>query len=381
MMPAQIAAGGPPLFEAPGFDAVHLPASGRSAEAVWYDVFAVGDGRFVISTGSVPGTGAGAKALMSAVREAFAGGPVPEASALLAAAAEAVFVRRGNAEPAFATAIVGILDGAERTFTYVCAGHPPPSIRYHDGTVTGLPADGLPLGLDERDHPTAQVVVELDDVELLVLFSGSLMQPAHSLADGLNRFGHVLADDRISCCGDPAGWIARRMLGSTPHDEVAVLVLTFPRSRPARRADAPVERPRWIVSWSFDSNAAASNDARRAFLACLASKAGAASAIDRSAAELIFGELLGNVVRHAPGPVEIRLDWTGPLPVLHVLDSGPGFRSRRKRERLPVDDWSESGRGLFIVNACAEQFSVRNRSGRGTHACATLPAASLPPAS
>jgi anti-sigma regulatory factor (Ser/Thr protein kinase) len=60
---------------------------------------------------------------------------------------------------------------------------------------------------------------------------------------------------------------------------------------------------------------------------------------------------------------------------LHVLDNGPGFRSRRKRERLPVDDWSESGRGLFIVNACAVSFTVRNRHGRGTHASATLPPA------
>lgn len=380
MMSAQIAAGGP-IIEAPGFDAVHLPPSGRNADAVWYDVFAVGDGRFVITTGSVPGSGTEAESLMSAVREAVASGPVPEVPALLVDAAEAVFQRRNTVEPAFATALVGILDCVERTFTYVCAGHPPPLIRYHDGTVAELPADGLPIGLDERDHPPAQVIVELDDVELLVLFAGSLVQPADNLAEGFNRFRHVLADDRISCCGDPAAWIARRMLDGVPHGEVAVLVLTFPRSRPARRAHVPVERPRWIVSWSFDSNAAASNDARRAFLACLASKESSGRSIDRSAAELIFGELLGNVVRHAPGPVEIKLDWTGPLPVLHVLDSGPGFRSRRKRERLPDDDWSESGRGLFIVNACAVEFSVRNRSGRGTHACATLPPALLPPAS
>ena len=60
-------------------------------------------------------------------------------------------------------------------------------------------------------------------------------------------------------------------------------------------------------------------------------------AIDVAAAELIFGELLGNVVRHAPGLVEITLDWTAELPVLHVLDNGPGFQSRRSRERLPAD--------------------------------------------
>jgi anti-sigma regulatory factor (Ser/Thr protein kinase) len=88
---------------------------------------------------------------------------------------------------------------------------------------------------------------------------------------------------------------------------------------------------------------------------------------------LIFGELLGNVVRHAPGLVEITLDWNDEAPVLHVLDNGSGFASRRARERLPDDDWSESGRGLFIVNACAAAFSVQARPGCGTHASATLP--------
>jgi anti-sigma regulatory factor (Ser/Thr protein kinase) len=163
------------------------------------------------------------------------------------------------------------------------------------------------------------------------------------------------------------------MLDPLAPDGAALLTLAFPLGRATPRAHNG-EPPSWKVSWSFDSTAAAANSVRRAFLACLSSKDSGGKAIDLAAAELIFGELLGNVVRHAPGPVDIALDWTGDLPVLHVLDSGPGFRSRRNRERLPVDDLSESGRGLFIVNACAKQFTVRNRNGRGTHATATLPA-------
>jgi anti-sigma regulatory factor (Ser/Thr protein kinase) len=42
-------------------------------------------------------------------------------------------------------------------------------------------------------------------------------------------------------------------------------------------------------------------------------------------AELIFGELLGNVVRHAPGPVEISFDVGSDAAILHVIDSGPEF--------------------------------------------------------
>ncbi len=235
-----------------------------------------------------------------------------------------------------------------------------------------LPADGLPIGLAEANFPPASVVVDLTDASLLVLYSSVLVHTTKDVDDGLLRLRDVLADERMTHCSSPAPWLARRMLSGRSHDDAALLTVTVPR-RPAAPLMPAGIKPRWRVAWSFDSTAAASNGARRAFMGCLKSRADAARLLDLAAAELIFGELLGNVVRHAPGPVEIRLDWTGTLPVLHVLDSGPGFESRRKRERLPADDWSESGRGLFIVNACALDFSLRNREGCGTHASATLP--------
>ena len=88
------------------------------------------------------------------------------------------------------------------------------------------------------------------------------------------------------------------------------------------------------------------------------------------AAEHVFGELLGNVVRFAPGPVEIELDWNnGAAPVLHVLDRGPGFTFTPK---LPTDLLSERGRGLYIVWALAADFNVTPRHDGGSHARAVL---------
>ena len=88
------------------------------------------------------------------------------------------------------------------------------------------------------------------------------------------------------------------------------------------------------------------------------------------AAELVFGELLGNVVRFAPGPVEIVLNWThAAAPVLHVLDRGPGFTFAPK---LPLDLLSERGRGLYIVWSLAEDFNVTPRHDGGAHARAVL---------
>jgi anti-sigma regulatory factor (Ser/Thr protein kinase) len=353
-----------------GIDALHVPANRRRSQAAWCDVFALGTERFVVSIGNVAGGEAESGALTRAVREAFDFGSAgPEPQMLLNAAAAIVRGRTAPGAPAV-SATVGIIDCLERSFTYVSAGHPPPFVRYGDGTVAALPADG-PTG---RDHPPAQVVVDLNDAALLLLYSSALVQVVSDAEDGLRRVQGVLADERMADCSAPAAWIARQILGDVSHDEAAVISLTLAPGAGVNSADKG-KLPHWSAAWSFDTRSAASNGARRAFLACLKSKAGQGVAIDLAAAELIFGELLGNVVRHSPGRVDIILDWTAVLPVLHVLDRGPGFRSRRKRERLPVDELSESGRGLFIVNACAPDFSVRNRNGRGTHASATLPPA------
>jgi anti-sigma regulatory factor (Ser/Thr protein kinase) len=363
-----------PSSEGLAIDALLVPANRRSAEHPWYDVFAIGEERFVVAIGNVTGSAADAAALLLPVRERFAGGAATTEPGSLRRAAEALLAPRAHSPATFGTAIIGIVDCAAQTFTYVSAGHPPPFIRYPDGTVAALPADGLPLGLAEFDYPPAEVVVNLQGAELLMLYSNVIVQTTKDVADGLARLRHFLGDERLTSCSSPAAWIARRTLGDRSHDAAALLALKLAsRRRSADAFAAPAgDRPRWSVSWSFDATGPASTGARRAFLSCLASKDNAGRAIDFAAAELIFGELLGNVVRHAPGLVEIRLDWTGELPVLHVLDNGPGFRSRRARERLPVDDLSENGRGLFIVNACAAKFSVRNRKGRGTHASAVL---------
>jgi len=85
--------------------------------------------------------------------------------------------------------------------------------------------------------------------------------------------------------------------------------------------------------------------------------------------KMVFGELVGNAVRHAPGVVDVELTWDDPsTPILHVVDDGPGFASR---SGLPNDD-AESGRGLFLVECLTRAFSVTRESVRG--ACATSPA-------
>jgi anti-sigma regulatory factor (Ser/Thr protein kinase) len=121
--------------------------------------------------------------------------------------------------------------------------------------------------------------------------------------------------------------------------------------------------------WSFDAeNARAAQDARGQFVRYLRAKA--APGGDISMAELVFGELIGNVVRHAPGSIEIDLDWSGEYPALHVIDRGRAFDGV---SHLPDNVLSESGRGLFIVNALTRSLRIEHVPGYGNHVTAELP--------
>ena len=95
----------------------------------------------------------------------------------------------------------------------------------------------------------------------------------------------------------------------------------------------------------------------------------AAGNVDLEAAELIFGELIGNVVRHAPGPIDVQLSWGGNYPVLHVTDRGRGFI---RNPSLPVDPLSESGRGLYIIALLARDVRVERIPGYGNHVAVEL---------
>ncbi len=91
---------------------------------------------------------------------------------------------------------------------------------------------------------------------------------------------------------------------------------------------------------------------------------------DFGSAELIFGELISNVIRHALGSVRVRLDWDGEFPQLSVRDGGLPFNPTFE---LPKDPLAESGRGLYIVKTLAKEFRLSPDKPEGSVACATLP--------
>lgn len=122
------------------------------------------------------------------------------------------------------------------------------------------------------------------------------------------------------------------------------------------------------VSWRFSTDDAVTAErARPAFVAYLAGRGVAGDAL--GAAEAVFGELVGNVVRHAPGPIEVDLRSTREGYLLAVRDRGTGFSP--PPPHLP-DIFAESGRGLYLVSVLGSPPEVRRRPDGGAEVSVLL---------
>ncbi len=121
--------------------------------------------------------------------------------------------------------------------------------------------------------------------------------------------------------------------------------------------------------WTFSSSdAKRATRAREQFLSALKLKG--ESDGDYNACETIFGELIGNVVRHAPGSIRVVLDWNYDEAILCVEDHGPVFQFNPS---LPVNPLAESGRGLFLVSALAEHIDIEPILNNGKTVRVVLP--------
>ena len=348
------------LPNAPGLRIDAFYAPGRAEAQVggdWYDAVRLVDGRVVISIGDVAGSGLDAAVTMGNMRQIIRGiAQVHADPALMLDAADRA-LRLEHPEK-FATAFVGVFDVITNTLTYASAGHPPPIVRQPDGTVEMLRDTGLPLGLRSNDTHAISRSVQLAQGACMVLYTDGLTEFERKPEDGENRLRTLVHESPVSQSERAAKALVESvMLGRAARDDVAVLV-------------ALVEAPpaEALQRWSFTTDDIASvGAARAAFRNAFHERGG--SPDDVSMAELVFGELVSNTVRYAPGRVEVIADWSGAQPVLHVLDGGPGFRHIAI---LPPDLLSESGRGLFIVSALTEDFRVSKRPQGGSHARAVL---------
>lgn len=340
------------------FDALYEP--GRAEALVggdWFDAFRLADGRVVLTIGDVLGSGLTAAAAMAEVRQSIRGAAaINPDPAILLDAADRVFAASGDER--YATAWVGLLDPIDFSLRFASAGHPPPLLRTAAGAIERLTGDGLPLGLAESlalRRSTRTCFVEPGSV--LLLYTDGLIESERDAIRGEADLAAALAATPV-----PRARVLRDAMlgGDAAHDDVALLVVGIDRRLPD--ADDAATR------WSFDvTSAVAAGHARRALAASLRAARFVEDAI--VVAEIIVAELLGNAVRYAGGHVEVILDRTTGVPVLHVLDEGAGFTHN---PRLPADAYAESGRGLYIVNELAREFTISRAPSGGSHARVVL---------
>lgn len=351
------------------FDSVYVAAEkDASVGGDWFEAVKLPTGNFLIAVGDVAGHGIEASVVASKLRQAVITSALSEDSPVHILHSVNQVLRFQHPE-VYATALVGIIDRDCTTFSYSSAGHPPPIIAYESGVppVT-LPYGGLPLGVDDNLGLTLQHC-DLRRDAVLALYTDGLIEFSRDTEAAEAKLRQELAAlVGNTTASHAAAMVKDRVLdGVAPPDDIALLLAQF-----SYAPNIASEQSLVILEkvWRFHSSDAYTTHLSRkelmTFIRSLASDKN-----ELYASELILGEILANTVDHAPGLVEISINWHGAKPLVTVRDTGPGFVSLQTE--LPVDIWSESGRGLFLIGALAQNVTVVPAKDGGAELRVTLP--------
>jgi GAF domain-containing protein len=336
------------------FSAMYQAAHDESAlGGDWYDAFRSHD-RIVMTIGDVTGKGVDAARLMVQLRQWVRMTAVVtlDPGEMLTLLNKAL-VNESRVDE-LATAFIAVMDRSGARLQYASAGHPPPLVRDFGGNVFALPLEGaLPLGADANARFVAQARA-LDDVSLLVLYTDGLTEVHRDPIAGEKDLADLLGREEVLSTANPARFIMRLASGEHARDDAAVLVVRLDGNR---------------ANWGFDvADSASAYAIKQDFLSAVFGYAGRHA--ETNACEVIFSELVGNALRHAPGRLSLALSTDDEGLWLHVMDEGRGFDAK---PALPTDIWSESGRGLFLVDALANAVVVRRLPQYGSYVKVLLP--------
>jgi serine phosphatase RsbU (regulator of sigma subunit)/anti-sigma regulatory factor (Ser/Thr protein kinase) len=336
------------------FYALYRPAQ-RDTElgGDWYDVFQTRRGTIVMTIGDVAGKGVEAARLMVQIRQAIRIGSIrsDDPGDILDLVNESVLL---DANDRIATAFVGVYDPERGTLTYASAGQCPPLYRPPDDAIIELHETAIPIGVS-AELTFDSHVLEIAPGSMLVFYTDGLTEVHRDPIRGEALLKDILTGPSILQAANPARFLERALCGDEPFDDIAVMVATFATAVLAWAVDAG--NPRAVYAAKDDFLRAAHHMAK-------------GSSQDFHACEVIFGELIGNCVRHAPGAVSFSLEAKGGSVWLNAIDEGPGFDFAPS---LPFDMWAESGRGLYLAFALSRSVSVVRLPGQGTHVRVELP--------
>ncbi|QQC88366.1 SpoIIE family protein phosphatase [Streptomyces alfalfae] len=320
----------------------YLPSTqGQGVGGDWLDLIDLGAGRVGVFIGDVMGRGMDAAVVMGQLRSAgralaLAGLPACELMQTLDA------FTRDLPEP-FVTCLYLEADPTQGEITVCSAGHLPVLLVDPDSKVRELPVPtGLPLGVGGVPHQ--QVRLPLRAGTTLALYTDGLVETSSTDIDQqLDRLTSALEGvfDTTEDLERAADHVLRTLLPDTAShaDDVTLLLVGFPTAPldiAARElACEPVSVP-----------------AGRRFLSEKLTEWGLAELTD--SALLLTSELLTNGVRHARGPLHLRLWHSARELGVEITDHS----TPRPRARL-AESTEEDGRGLLLVDALAHAWGTR----------------------
>ncbi|MFG3496654.1 SpoIIE family protein phosphatase [Streptomyces sp. NPDC047886] len=349
----------------------HSAWSGRQVGGDWYDVIPLPKSRVGIVVGDVQGHDTHAAAIMGQLRialRAYAGeGHAP--STVLARASR--FLAELDTER-FATCTYAQVDLVTGTVRAVRAGHLGPLIRHTDGRV-GVPKlrGGLPLGIASvfEDEEFPETRLDLVPGETLVMCTDGLVEePGLDIGEGVAALAEAVS------AGPPGAEALADHLSERfwerwgAGDDVALLVL--------RRSPDPgtIRAPR-VHQYIHQADPQGLSEARAVVRRALRDWGLREFADD---AELLTGELLGNVLLHTEGGAVLTLEVL-PEPVRRVRLTVQDRSSAWPRRRTPGEA-ATSGRGLLLLDALAIRWGVEPRGEGKAVWCEIGPSASPSPA-
>jgi serine phosphatase RsbU (regulator of sigma subunit)/anti-sigma regulatory factor (Ser/Thr protein kinase) len=329
------------------FHAIYRPGKGDAElGGDWYDAFTLADGTTIITIGDVTGKGIEAARLMVQARQSVRVGATIDSDpgAVLRIVNETLLLDRGNA---IATAFVGSIAPDSPTLRYASAGHPPAFLRGNDGRLMPLTGSSPPVGIQSGlIFDTRSITI--DEPATLVLYTDGVTESTRDAIAGEDTLRAVIESTAFDFAANPARFVERAVGRVQSQDDVAIMTVRFGPRKTFRH---------WDVA-----NPAAAYAIKGSILAALRAIADFTVEQEQNL-HVIFSELVGNAVRHAPGALSISISTTGGKTFLHVIDDGPGFN---RRPALPSDIWSESGRGLFLISALAENLTIQPLAGFGS---------------
>ncbi|MET8944302.1 SpoIIE family protein phosphatase [Streptomyces sp. NPDC004542] len=333
----------------------YLPAGrGDEVGGDWYDLIPLSADRVALVIGDVMGHGITEAATMGRLRTAVRtlADLELEPVELLGHLNEIV----GElGDDYYATFSFAVYDPVARTCALALAGHPPPVVVHPDGTVRSpdVPVNP-PLGAAEPPFDVQEL--DLPEESLLVFCTDGLVDSAgrdvdegfallrRTLEEAVTRTSYFPDDgsdertDRLDALCDHLVATLLPDRGQTSDD--AALLVAHTHATP----------PGDIASCRLPEDPRAAGQAREFVRHRLATwglqELGTTT-------ELLVSELVGNVVRHARGPVRLRLLRSRSL-ICEVYDGS--LTTPRIRRAGHTD---EGGRGLHLVAALSRRWGTR----------------------